>query len=503
MFNSETLLWDVKDYTEWGTYISNYLNISIKNIKTFCRSINLSLICECNKKDGRCMCAVGKIKYIMSSFDKTVYFNTIETRSYGDLVNKDIFKLLDSSMHELPLKNGTKINLKTLEITDRTDEDYFTFECDVDLLKSTQHADKYFSEIMPNKENREYLRKCLGYMLSGDTSARCFFVWYGNGNNGKSGIMTIMNIILKKLYLSCDKAVFVEPSYKSNGPSPHLNSLINKRIACYSEGETADDMDLNISVIKNISGEDEISARGLFKNPVEFTCLCKLSLLTNYVPPLTAESAIKHRLRYIFFNSEFVDKPEGTQKYKNTKFVDNIKTKYLSEVFSWIVKGAKEYYKDMKIEMTQEFKLKTDELLMGEDSIESFIKSFVIFTKDKKNYVRKLQLFEEYKKFCNMNSQRCQPRSTLYNRFEHLKIELSTLDGYGVYRCIKIKNVDDDDNVNDDFGIINVDNLVRKNKQLETEIIELKKEKELQPITYKINYSIIPQEHLKGISLNN
>ena len=45
---------------------------------------------------------------------------------------------------------------------------------------------------MPVKENREYLRKSLGYMITGDTRARCWFVHYGIGKNGRSVLMTTL-----------------------------------------------------------------------------------------------------------------------------------------------------------------------------------------------------------------------------------------------------------------------------------------------------------------------
>ena len=75
--------------------------------------------------------------------------------------------------------------MRTLEITDRTKNDYFTFECPISYIDDDKlpNADRYFSDVMQNKDNREYLRKVLGYLLSGDTNARCFFIMYGNGSN--------------------------------------------------------------------------------------------------------------------------------------------------------------------------------------------------------------------------------------------------------------------------------------------------------------------------------
>ena len=60
------------------------------------------------------------------------------------------------------------------------------------------HADKFFKQIQPKKVNREYLRKILGYSITGRTEARVFFIWYGFGSNGKCN-NNIHNVI-KNIY---------------------------------------------------------------------------------------------------------------------------------------------------------------------------------------------------------------------------------------------------------------------------------------------------------------
>ena len=127
---------------------------------------------------------------------------------------------LDSQCDYLPIRDGKKINLRTLEVIYRTKEDYFTSFCNVRLVKETKNANKFFKDIMPVKENREYLRKSLGYMFTGDTKARCWFIHYGTGKNGKSVLMTnLMKSILGPYYLTCDKSILIKTT-TSSGLSP-------------------------------------------------------------------------------------------------------------------------------------------------------------------------------------------------------------------------------------------------------------------------------------------
>jgi len=368
----------------------------------------------------------------LKKMDHDSFVESIIKRAIGKLHDDIFVKKLDSNPHSFPIQNGKKVDFKTMKVSDRVKEDYFTFESPVNLLTGhTPNATKFFKQLMPNTEEREYLRRVLGYMLTGDVSARCFFVLYGDGSNGKSTIMNFMKLILMKYYHQCDKALFIKSN--KTGATPEKAALLGTRLAVYNEGETADDMHLDFSTLKEISGDDTINARALFKSPINFKAQCKLTMLTNFVPPITAEKAIKKRLRYVFFDQNFEANKDGKD------FIEDLEASHLSEIFTWIMHGTKNYYSDLKVDMPKSFQDRTDDLLKLEDSIESFLSTQVEKTTNKKDYVKRGVLFDAYRAFCTENSQRCQPRSTLFNRMQHLKYELSRKDGYDIYRFILVK----------------------------------------------------------------
>jgi phage/plasmid-associated DNA primase len=251
-------------------------------------------------------------------------------------------------------------------------------------------------------------------------------------------------------------------------------------MSVYSEGESSDKIEMNSAGLKQISGEDSLCGRELYGNQITFTPYTKLHMLTNFTPPLNAEFAIKQRLRYIFLDSEFVDNPDlknNRQFKKDKEFTDSLETIYLNEVFSWIVKGAQEYYKTLTINMPEDFQKRTDTMLNNEDSIKTFTDRKIIITNIKSDIIKKNDIFEAYKNFCNNNSQRCQPRSSLFNRLEHLKITTSVLHGYDVFRGIKLNTTDDYKEI--DNGIFDDEDEPKINyellyKQQQKEIIELK-----------------------------
>ena len=439
IYSIENRLWEILNEDCFITYMHKFYNNISKNILNVVAGL----------KDKR-------IDKLLLEIDKSSYVKDIISRMNGDLQCAGFTNKTNQLKDFLPITNGQKISLIDGKISERTKEDCFTFSTNVNITKSTKNADKFFSEVMPIKAHREYLRKVLGYCLTGRTDARCFFIFYGVGSNGKSKVNDIMEKILSKFHVQCSDEVFQKT--KTDGkPSPHLTCLLNKRFGFYSEGETADEMSLNLAVIKRISGQDKITARNLYQGLIEFYSDCKLCMGTNYVPPIGAEKAMVDRLRYLFFDSVFADNPKKGEFKKDDEFVNNIMTKYLDEVFTWILQGSKEYYKDSTLIMPGDWKTKTTKLLEQEDSIETFLKRFISITKNEKDYIRKKNIFETYKSFCDTNSQRCQPRSSLFNRLEHLKVETKVLHGYDVFRKIKCsynKSCEDEDEDDEEDAVV-------------------------------------------------
>ena len=430
-YDSKLNIWNKSFMNDFINYTFDFFSATSKNIKkVYTRTHDEN---ETNRNK--------LINYLIGSLDKRNYIEDIAKRTYSYILDSSFVTCLDTSPNLFSISNGKKIDLRTLVVTKRTKEDYLSNESNVQYLPGlTKNADKFFCEIMPNLEEREYMRKVLGYCITGETSARSFFIWLGHGSNGKSKIFELLNLILGSLYHQCDKSIFIKSSNSSKGPSPELIGLLGKRVAVYSEGETSDKIEMNLCCIKQISGDDKINARQLYSQPIEFKTNAKLNMLTNFTPSLNAEKAIVDRTRYVYLDSVFSHNPKKGELKIDNVFTENLATIYLSEVFTWIAKGSYEFYKDMKITMPDSFIERTKQVFLNEDSISTFITRKIIKIDDDKKFIRKGDLFEEFKTFCDDNSQRCHKRSELFDRLKELKYTTSVKDGYDVYRGIKIRN---------------------------------------------------------------
>src|SRR5690606_3812207 len=92
-------------------------------------------------------------------------------------------------------------------------------------------------------------------------------------------------------------------------------------------------------------------------------------------------------------------------------------------------------------------------LLRNGDSIENYFKNAVEFTNKYEDFIKKSVLFECYRQFCNDNSQKCKPRSTLFQRLMSMNFEIHSLYGYDGYRGIRIKDIKDEEDEIEDRAV--------------------------------------------------
>lgn len=341
-------------------------------------------------------------------------------RHYQVLITDDNFleKLNRACPNHLPIKNGKVIDMKTGMTHPRTKEDYFTYECNVDYINTrTPEFLNIIGNIMcDNVENIKYLQKICGYCLTGDIAARVYFILYGIGSNGKSMILNLMQKILKEQYQAVSKCVFINsPTSKIGGPE--VLQLKDCRLATFSETEANDN--LNEAIIKMISGNDSITARGLYKDPISFIPQCKLMLCTNHKPVFNGDDkANADRVRLVPFNARFVVNPKKANEYKRVELADQlIGTKYMNEFFSWCVDGAIEYYKNKTFEPTGEMLVLQNEYIKEQANITNFIED----TYDEGcegDLMPKTDIKSAYESWCKENGLKPQPLSTLYTQLD-------------------------------------------------------------------------------------
>jgi len=232
--------------------------------------------------------------------------------------------------------NGT-YNLSTMEFQPHSHRDYITkmsratYDADI----SCDRWEQFITEIMCGDcETARFLQKAFGYCLSGDTSFECFFILYGSTTrNGKSTACETVAHILKDYARTSQPETLARRSSNGSAPSPDIARLKGARYVVTPE--PGQSLELNASIIKQLTGGDTYTGRMLRENPVEFTPEFKIFINTNHLPK-TSDGTIfsSGRVKLIPFDRHF--SPE--EQNNGLKYLFREKEN-MSGILNWLIEG--------------------------------------------------------------------------------------------------------------------------------------------------------------------
>ena len=201
----------------------------------------------------------------------------------------------------LNVENGT-INLLTGKLQPHRRKDLITalapvrFDPDAKCPLYEATLDRFFAK---NPELIAFWDRLCGIFLTGDVQNRCLPILYGMGDNGKT---TITGAILGML--GPDYAVIAPPDLlivaRGQRHPAERAYLFGKRLVIAMESEEGR---LNESLIKQLTGSDPITARGMGENFWTFNPTHKIALCTNHKPIITGtDHAIWRRPKLVPFD---------------------------------------------------------------------------------------------------------------------------------------------------------------------------------------------------------
>lgn len=191
-----------------------------------------------------------------------------------------------------------------------------------------------------------FVQRAVGYSILGKNNNRSFFVLHGtgdgdgNGSNGKSVFVQTIANVLGDYGTKMSPDSFTARKYDKDGgaPSPDMMRLDKARFIFTSE--LKQEAKLNESLIKDITGGEDIVARPLYGDEKQFKPTGVVWLTTNYKPVIEGtDGAIWERLKFIPFEAYIpVEQQDHNLVEKLTQEADGI--------MSWIIEGAKNYISD-------------------------------------------------------------------------------------------------------------------------------------------------------------
>ena len=163
--------------------------------------------------------------------------------------------------------------------------------------------EKFIADIFENDaELISFVRKAIGYSLTGSTAEQCMFIMIGDGANGKSTFINVINQLLGTYGTTAAAQTLVAQGGTSIGDD--LVDLAGARLITVSE--TEEGQSLAEAKIKQMTGGDTLKGRPLYGSYVEFKITGKLWLATNSLPQINnSDHGIWRRIMAIPFNRTF------------------------------------------------------------------------------------------------------------------------------------------------------------------------------------------------------
>ena len=362
-----------------------------------------------------------KYKKYLNTFGSSAHAKTLiefftDKITDNDFINKCNF----DNCHLLPLRN-MNLDLKTLDLEARTQPQYFTKIVNIDerlfryyksakdsiyntidisvFNKNFDKVDNFFLQIANgNKDKKNYLKQMLGYFITGEVKTRSFFIWYGDGSNGKSAVMNLIKVILGDYYKATNPGLIISKGQdsKASDASPQMECLdYGSRLCVLSETKKKDK--LNEDVIKNITGGDVISYRPLYGGEKNIKSEAKLVLLTNNKPTFNMTKPMLKRLRYFLFSASFSEVPKDKEYLANPDLCDELLTSLIDYVLLWIAEGAEEYYNnDCKLDVPECMVTENESLLSDMDTYKLYKSNELVKTDNKRDKIVQSVAYAKY-----------------------------------------------------------------------------------------------------------
>ncbi|MBF0341105.1 MAG: toprim domain-containing protein [Magnetococcales bacterium] len=216
-------------------------------------------------------------------------------------------KVFSDAMEKNPwvlnVENGS-LDLRTGKLSSPRREDYNTRLIQVPY---NPHANcplwlDFLNMIMGgDQELVTYLRRAVGYTLTGITNEQCLFFLYGKGKNGKSTfITTLENLMGEYVRNTPFNSLLADDRHAGHGIPNDIARLHGARLI--TAMEPGEDRRFAESTVKQLTGGDIVTARFLREEFFEFRPLFKIWLAGNHKPVIRGtDEGIWRRIKLIPF----------------------------------------------------------------------------------------------------------------------------------------------------------------------------------------------------------
>lgn len=397
---------EIKEGTDLRKSISSdepnsILEIFIKKAaeynEKFCRSESA----ESKMWEEKCK----QVKKVISNLKNSTFKNCVMRECAEEFYDPCFKKKLNRNPYLMCFKNGV-YDLKKNDFRDGVPEDYLSLQAPIFYVKDMQEDDIRVTQskdlmvkLFPDTSLRYYAMDILSDMFVGGNLSKKVFCWTGVGHNGKSVLLEVIEKMLGPYAIKFPTSVITGARGKSSGASPELARCGNGvRWAIIQE--TMGKEEMNIGMLKELSGNDTFYARGLYKEGLEIEPMFKLSIVCNEAPRIpNGDQATWNRIRVLPFESIFkYDAPKSYEEQllrkefpRDDSFRDKIPG--IVEGFAWLLLEHRK--SGIRSSEPEKVRMSTAELQKKNDIYRQYIEECVL--ENRESSVSIIEIYSSFK----------------------------------------------------------------------------------------------------------
>jgi len=169
----------------------------------------------------------------------------------------------------------------------------------------------FFTKIYPDPVVREYCLTLYSACLEGANHEQKFYIMSGAGGNGKSKIIDLMAKTFGEYQDSLSATALTRKRADAGNANPEFIDLKNKRFVGMVEPEEGEK--INTSLMKQLSGQDMLKVRGLYKSQEGFVFTARIFMSANTLPGVSSmDNGTWRRIMVIPHVATFVEEGKPT-----------------------------------------------------------------------------------------------------------------------------------------------------------------------------------------------
>jgi putative DNA primase/helicase len=237
----------------------------------------------------------------------------------------------------------------------------------------------------------------LSISLTGHNPYEFFHILTGTGANGKSILMDLCKIVLGDYFKTISVSYLTKEIDGKDKTLPELVLTRYARMLVASEPEERDKF--QTSFMKEITGNDVISCRGLYGKPVKFVPHFKLWIPTNDVPKFSKyDNGMGRRTRCVPFPTRFVVNPKNDNEEKRDEFLKE----RIKQDESWkfgllgLLIDSLKSIQGKTLEMPKKVERFTEKYLLENNPVGAWIKKYYNRTDNRSDIIQRTDLYNQF-----------------------------------------------------------------------------------------------------------